>query len=141
MNIFDTKMDAIINPVNCVGVMGKGLALEFKNKYPENFLKYKKVCDNNELTIGKCFTTFENGKYIVNFPTKNHWKNKSEYSYIEEGMLALIRHINHYNIKSISIPKLGCGLGGLEWNKVKQIIVDNLQPLINDKQIIVEFNE
>ena len=117
-NIFDSQCDFIVNPVNVVGVMGKGLALNFKIKFPNNFKKYKKFCDDGSFDIGKLLIINENNKNIINFPTKKHWKNKSEYEYIEKGLEKLKKAIENYNIKSIAFPKLGCGLGGLEWNIV-----------------------
>lgn len=121
-DIFASKCEAIVNPVNCVGVMGAGLALAFKNKFPQNFLKYKIQCDQKKLTVGKCLTTYENNKYIINFPTKDHYKDPSKIEYIKEGLLALSRHIEHYDIKSIAIPALGAGLGDLKWSEVKPLL-------------------
>lgn len=132
-DIFKSKAFAIVNPVNCVGVMGKGLALQFKKNYPQNYLEYKKHCDSGSLEIGKCFSFFENNKLIVNFPTKNHWKDQSTYSYIKLGLIALERHIEHYKIESIAIPKLGCGLGGLNFAIVKPMIVETLSKLVTDE--------
>ena len=117
-NIFNSNCDFLVNPVNTVGIMGKGLALEFKKKFPNNFIKYQKFCKDNSFDIGKLLIVKENNKSIINFPTKKHWKNKSEYEYIEKGLEKLKKAIENYNIKSIAFPKLGCGLGGLEWNIV-----------------------
>lgn len=126
-DIFKTKCEAIVNPVNIVGVMGAGLAKSIKDKYPEVFEKYVLSCKNNELdkrlTIGKCLTVKANdGKYIINLPTKKHFKDPSKMEYVEQGLDALIKHIHHFKIKSVAIPALGAGLGGLEWEQVKKLI-------------------
>ena len=124
----DTEM--IVNPVNCVGVAGKGLALKFRINYPENYQYYKKICSAGGLSLGKVLVYARNSKnnpkYIVNFPTKYHWKDKSSIAYIEAGLLSLTEEISKLNIKSISIPSLGCGLGGLKWEDIRPIIVKNL---------------
>ena len=123
-NIFNSSCEFLVNPVNCVGVMGKGLALEFKNKYPLNFQKYKAFCDNASFHIGKLLIVYENNKFIVNFPTKKHWRNKSDLEFIKIGLEELKVAIKDFNIKSIALPKLGCGLGGLDWNEVFVLIKD-----------------
>lgn len=132
-NIFNSDCQYLVNPVNTVGVMGKGLALDFKNKFPDNFKKYRKYCKSGEFTVGKLLIISENNKKIVNFPTKLHWKNKSEINYILEGLEKLKTAIEKYNIKSIAMPKLGCGLGGLDWNIVYSEITKWHNQL--DKQI------
>lgn len=136
-NIFDSSCHALVNPVNCVGVMGAGLAKQFKTKFPNNFNKYLLQCWDKTLIIGVCFTTTEANKRIVNFPTKFHWKNGSQYDYIQAGLNALVRHIKHYKITSIAIPELGCGLGGLEFSKIKIMIEETLSIL--DDEIYVEL--
>lgn len=129
-NIFTREVDAIINTVNCVGIMGKGLALQFKQLYPENFKQYKKACNKKAVIPGKMFV-YDNGflnkpHYIINFPTKNHWREKSKLEYITTGLNDLGNVIESLKIKSISIPPLGCGNGGLAWNIVKTYIVEKL---------------
>lgn len=124
MDIFKSKCVAIINPVNCVGIMGAGLALAFKNKFPRNYLKYKIQCDEKKLTIGTCLTTFENDKYIINFPTKDHYKDPSKLEYIKASLDALERHILFYEFKSIAFPAVGAGLGGLNWADVKPLLLE-----------------
>ncbi|MBR4264911.1 MAG: macro domain-containing protein [Bacteroidales bacterium] len=128
-NIFDSNAQALVNTVNLVGVMGKGIALQFKKKYPENYVLYKKACSNKTIDIGKLFVTkatdLNGEKLIINFPTKIDWRKSSEYSYIEEGLTDLITIIRTYKINSIALPPLGSGNGGLDWNKTnnyKQII-------------------
>lgn len=123
-NIFNSSCEYLVNPVNCVGVMGKGLALEFKNKYPLNFEIYKKACDNASFNIGNLLIVPVDNKFIVNFPTKKHWRNKSDLEFIKIGLEELKLAIKEFNIKSIALPKLGCGLGGLDWNEVFVLIKD-----------------
>lgn len=135
-NMFKEPVQAIVNTVNCVGVMGKGVALEFKNRWPSNFKAYKKLCDAKGLKPGQMFVfdtreLFESAgpRYLINFPTKNHWRSKSKISYVEDGLDALADTIRNYDIKSIAIPPLGCGNGGLDWAEVKSLIVSKLSEL------------
>mgnify|MGYP000880146280 FL=1 len=132
-DILKEDAEAIVNTINCVGVMGKGLALQFKNKYPENFIQYKQACKEYKVQIGKMFIyhteQFINPKYIINFPTKKDWRSNSKIEYIENGLDDLIKVIKELDIKSIAIPPLGCGLGGLDWTIVKQIIETKLSKL------------
>jgi len=125
-NILDTKAYAIVNPVNLVGVMGKGLALAIKERYPANFDAYAKACERGHIGIGKLFCYEEadlHGKrLIINFPTKRHWRNPSEYNYIASGLNALKKTIIAKDTPSIAIPALGCGNGGLDWERVKSFI-------------------
>ena len=133
-DIFEAETEAIINTVNTVGVMGKGIALQFKQRFPHNYDIYKKACENNELEIGKLLITESNSlffKYIINFPTKKHWRNPSKYEYIEEGLTDLIKHIKELNIKSIAVPPLGAGNGKLEWLQVKKILEKHFTQLPN----------
>lgn len=132
-NIFDSEATALVNTVNLVGVMGKGIALQFKNQFPLNFKRYQDACKNQEIGIGQLFVTKESSilgeKIIINFPTKIHWRTSSEYSYIEEGLADLKRVIKEYQITSIALPPLGAGNGGLNWEKVKQLINKELSNL------------
>ncbi len=130
-NLLESEAEALVNTVNTVGVMGKGIALQFKNMFPNNFKLYAKACKNNELNIGQLLVTEEETlltgkKIIINFPTKTNWRLPSEYQYIESGLTELIKVIKERNIKSIAIPPLGSGNGGLDWNKVKQIMEKHL---------------
>jgi O-acetyl-ADP-ribose deacetylase (regulator of RNase III) len=126
-NLLEAKAQALVNAVNCVGVMGKGIALQFRRKFSKNYFKdYKHACQNSELVIGKVHI-FETGnntnpRYIINFPTKNHWRGKSRIEDIESGLQSLAEEIEKYAIKSIAMPALGCGLGGLAWNDVRSLI-------------------
>jgi O-acetyl-ADP-ribose deacetylase (regulator of RNase III) len=136
-NLLDSEAEALVNTVNTVGVMGKGIALQFKNMFPNNFKQYANACKEKEVMIGKLLVTEEETllrgkKIIINFPTKTNWRLPSEYSYIEAGMIELIKVIKEKNIKSIAIPPLGSGNGGLDWNKVKAIIEKDLSDLACD---------
>jgi len=125
-NILNADTEAVVNTVNCVGVMGKGLALQFKKAFPENFKAYESACRHSEIGPGRMFV-FETGhivnpRYIINFPTKRHWRDRSHYKDIVAGSKALVAELRSHNIGSIAIPPLGCGLGGLDWEKVRVII-------------------
>lgn len=131
-NIFRTSAQAIVNPVNCVGIMGKGLAYDFKKKWPKYYRDYTRVCMDGLLHAGNMhiFTnTEEKPKYIISFPTKVHWMDPSKMSYIREGLVNLKKVILELGIKSIAIPALGCGCGSLEWPDVKPEIVGALESL------------
>jgi O-acetyl-ADP-ribose deacetylase (regulator of RNase III)/uncharacterized protein YwgA len=139
-NILESDAQALINTVNTVGVMGKGIALQFKKAYFNNFKAYSEACKRKEVQVGKLFVTKDSNlnsgeKYIINFPTKTDWRKPSEYSYIESGLDDLINVLTSNNIKSVAIPPLGAGNGGLDWEKVKRIIEDKLGKL--DMEIIV----
>nr|WP_227625988.1 macro domain-containing protein [Geofilum rubicundum] len=130
--MLDSEAEALVNTVNTVGVMGKGIALQFKSRFPNNFKLYAKACKNNEVKVGQLFVTEEQTllsgkKVIINFPTKTNWRLPSEYSYIDSGLTELVKVITEKNIKSVAIPPLGAGNGGLDWNKVKQILVKYLE--------------
>ncbi len=146
-NILKDNSDAIINTVNCVGVMGKGLALQFKNNFPENFQLYKAACDKGLVKTGKMFITqipnpeplpLATTKWIINFPTKNHWRNDSELEYVDQGLIDLTAQIKALGLKSIAIPPLGAGLGGLNWDIVKEKIIQALSCLSDVKVSVYE---
>jgi O-acetyl-ADP-ribose deacetylase (regulator of RNase III) len=120
------NVDAIVNTVNCVGVMGKGIALQFKNKWPDNFEAYSRACKAGEVRTGHMML-FDVGAcaqphYIINFPTKQHWRENSRIEYIEAGLVDLIAHVRRLDIHSIAVPALGCGNGGLDWAVVRPLI-------------------
>ena len=121
-DILTANVEAIVNPVNCVGVMGKGVALQFKRAYPANFAKYKSVCDGGDMNVGTVLVVKTgkrvNPKYIINFPTKRHWRDNSRMEDIEGGMNNLVEVVKLFGIKSVAIPALGCGNGGLRWDDV-----------------------
>ncbi len=130
-NLLESKAEALVNTVNTVGVMGKGIALQFKNRFPNNFKIYAKACKNEEVKIGKLLvmedeSLFTGKKIIINFPTKTNWRKPSEYDYIEKGLIELKKIINERGIKSVAIPPLGSGNGGLNRNKVKQLLEKEL---------------
>ncbi len=138
-DLLQSDAQALVNTVNTVGVMGKGIALQFKNQFPKNYKAYHEACKKGELNIGQMLVVKDGDlmreKYIVNFPTKEHWKAPSKIEYIKKGLPALKEAIQQYHVKSIAIPPLGCGSGGLDWNVVKPMIVDHLSGL--DAQIFV----
>lgn len=125
-NLLESDAEALVNTVNTVGVMGKGIALQFKQVYPDNYEAYRKACSHHEVQPGKMlvFPTEKmvNPKYIINFPTKRHWKEKSRMEDIEAGLKALVEVVSNLCIQSIAIPPLGCGNGGLSWVEVKSRI-------------------
>ncbi|MBR5581229.1 MAG: macro domain-containing protein [Treponema sp.] len=134
-DIFDSPAQCLVNTVNCEGFMGKGIAYQFKEKFPENNRNYVFACKTKSLTVGNVLFFSEKGKIIANFPTKDKWREKSQYSYIKEGLENLARGIESRNIASIAIPPLGCGNGGLDWNIVKKMITSQFQDLSVDVTI------
>lgn len=129
-DIFNAQVDAIVNTVNLMGVMGKGIALQFKERFSNNFIIYQQACRNKTIDIGNSLVVHEKWRgqdmLVINFPTKKHWRYPSQYVFIEKGLDNLVEIIRHYGIKSIAIPPLGAGNGGLEWPKVRQLIVEKL---------------
>ena len=122
-SIFNADVEALVNPVNCVGVMGAGLAKEFKKRFPENYKQYVGICQyqEREIDLGRMFIFHqkeEKPEYIINFPTKWHWKDKSDIKYIYAGLDDLKYEMRVRKIKSVAIPAIGCGLGGLKWGDV-----------------------
>jgi O-acetyl-ADP-ribose deacetylase (regulator of RNase III) len=125
-DILEAQTEAIVNTVNCVGVMGRGIALQFKNAFPGNFKAYAAACKRGEVQPGRMFV-YETGeltgpRYIINFPTKVHWRGKSRIEHIESGLEALVAEVKALDIRSIAIPPLGSGLGGLAWTEVRPLI-------------------
>ncbi len=139
-NLLEDNAEAIVNTVNTVGVMGKGIALMFKEAFPENFKAYKKACDNKEVTLGRMFVMpseqLFGPKWIINFPTKGHWRYPTKMEWVEDGLKDLKHIIFLHNIKSIAIPPLGSGNGGLNWSDVKPKIVSAFKD-IEDVQITI----
>ncbi len=121
-DLFEADVDALVNAVNCVGVMGKGLALAFKQRYPDNFETYRLACGAGQVQPGQLFT-FRSSCWIINFPTKRHWRDPSQLEDIRSGLVALIDEVDARGIQSIAIPALGCGLGGLAWSDVRPLII------------------
>ena len=130
-NLLEADVDALVNTVNTSGVMGKGIALMFKEKFPANFDAYARACRNREVTIGKMFVTERTGifgpRWIINFPTKTHWRVKTRMHWVQEGLQDLVRIIKEKDIRSVAVPPLGCGNGGLEWREVKPLIIAALE--------------
>jgi O-acetyl-ADP-ribose deacetylase (regulator of RNase III)/uncharacterized protein YwgA len=139
-DILNADVEALINTVNTVGVMGKGIALAFKKAFPNNYKIYKKACDNKEFDIGNLLIT-QTGqltpKLIINFPTKQHWRGRSQIKFIEIGMKKLTEEIKKNQIKSIAIPPLGCGNGGLSWKIVKPLILKELEGITDEVDILI----
>lgn len=136
-NMFTSDADCLINTVNCEGYMGKGIAYQFKMRFPENNKEYIKACRNGSLTIGKVCSYVEDGITIINFPTKDKWRESSKVEYIINGMDALIDEIPKLNVKKIAIPPLGCGNGGLRWYEVKKIIEDKIVDLSEQYDFVI----
>jgi O-acetyl-ADP-ribose deacetylase (regulator of RNase III) len=144
-DILKADAEAFVNTVNCVGIMGRGIALQFKNAFPENFRSYKAACDREEVQPGKMFV-FETGrlanpKYIINFPTKRHWRGKSRIQDIEAGLKALAGEIRRRRIRSVAVPPLGAGLGGLDWRAVRPRIETAMRGLENVHTVVFEPRE
>ena len=123
-NIFDEDAEALVNAVNCVGIMGGGIALQFKHAFPGNFKAYEHACKRREVRPGRMFVvetgkTMINPRYIVNFPTLRHWRDMSRLEDIDSGLRDLQRFIRDSKIRSIAVPALGCGRGGLDWLQVR----------------------
>ncbi len=141
-NLLEAKADALVNTVNTVGVMGKGIALMFKEAFPENFKSYAKACEADEIKTGRLFVTERQSllgpKWIINFPTKKHWRNPTKLEWVVDGLQELKRFIVDHNIRSIAIPPLGCGNGGLDWNVVKPEIEKALGDLDNVEITVFE---
>jgi O-acetyl-ADP-ribose deacetylase (regulator of RNase III) len=125
-DVLQADVEALVNTVNCVGVMGRGIALQFRKEFPENYTAYKKVCDRGELRPGRMLVfklnQLHNPRYVINFPTKRHWKAKSRIEDIQAGLEALVEEVRRRGIRSVAIPPLGCGLGGLNWSQVRPMI-------------------
>jgi O-acetyl-ADP-ribose deacetylase (regulator of RNase III) len=138
--LLDAEAEALVNTVNCVGIMGKGVALQFKHAYPENFRAYERACKDKEVVPGRMFV-FERSsprwpRYIINFPTKRHWRQPSKIEDIDAGLDALRAEIEARGIKSIALPPLGCGNGGLDWNDVEPLIRRKLSGLQNVEVLV-----
>lgn len=128
-DLFLSEAQTLVNPVNTVGVMGKGIALLFKNQYPDMFDSYKTLCKNGLLEIGKPCLWKSPEKQILLFPTKKHWRSASKIEYIESGLKYFVGTYEDWQITSVAFPMLGCGNGGLDWNDVKPLMEKYLKPL------------
>lgn len=125
-DLLDADVDALVNAVNCVGVMGKGLAAQFKKVFPDVFAEYARACKRGEVRPGKVHVVSrrEVPRHVINFPTKDHWRGASRIEWIRDGLASLVQAVRSLGIRSIAIPPLGCGLGGLEWAAVRPLIQD-----------------
>lgn len=125
-DLLRADVEALVNPVNCVGYMGKGLALQFRKAYPDNFQAYGAACARGEVVPGSVLVYdlggLVNPRYIMNFPTKRHWREKSRLEDVVAGLNALVADVGQRGIRSVAVPPLGCGLGGLDWALVKPLI-------------------
>lgn len=141
-DILKEDAEALVNTVNCVGIMGRGIALQFKKAFPENFKAYEKACKEEEVQPGRMFVyetgNFINPRYIINFPTKRHWRGKSRIEDVESGLDALVDVVRQKKIRSIAIPPLGSGLGGLNWSDVKPRIESTMNALTDVRITIFE---
>jgi O-acetyl-ADP-ribose deacetylase (regulator of RNase III) len=141
-DILKDESEALVNTVNCVGIMGRGIALQFKDAYPDNFKFYAAACKVGEVKPGRMFV-YETGRlspprYIINFPTKRHWRGKSRIEDVETGLKALVGEIRTRGIRSIAIPPLGSGLGGLDWAAVKPRIEEAVKALSDVRVVVYE---
>lgn len=132
-DILNADVEALVNTVNCVGIMGRGIALQFKHMFPENFEAYANACARNDVQPGKMFVFatghLTNPRYIINFPTKRHWRGKSRIEDIEAGLKGLVNEVKQRDIKSVAIPPLGSGLGGLNWSDIRPLILEAAKEL------------
>ncbi|MCW5933435.1 MAG: macro domain-containing protein [Fimbriimonadia bacterium] len=138
-NLLEAETEALVNTVNTVGIMGKGIALQFKQAYPKNFQAYRRACESGEVQPGKVFivpTGLKQPRFIINFPTKRHWRESSRLEDIQTGLKDLIDQVKHFNIRSIALPPLGCGNGGLDWSEVKPLMQQALSELTDIKILI-----
>ncbi len=125
-DLLEAQAEALVNTVNTKGVMGKGVALQFKRAFRNNYKAYAAACERGEVEVGKVFVfdreTLDHPRYIFNFPTKKHWRHRSKIEYIQTGLEDLVREIRDRDVHSIALPPLGCGYGGLDWDEVRVLI-------------------
>lgn len=144
-NLLDADVEAVVNTVNTVGVMGKGIALMFKERFGRNYLKYSAASKAGEVVVGRMFVTenlaLEGPRWIINFPTKKHWRNPTQIEWVDEGLKDLHKVILDKGIHSIAIPPLGCGNGGLDWNDVRPLIESRLASLTGVEIVVYEPTE
>jgi O-acetyl-ADP-ribose deacetylase (regulator of RNase III) len=144
-DIIGEDAEALVNTVNCVGVMGKGVALRFKAAFPANFRAYAAACQRSEVMPGKVFVHetghITNPHYIINFPTKRHWRDKSRIEDIESGLRSLRHEIESRGIQSVALPAIGCGLGGLRWSEVRPLIERTLGTINGVRVVVFEPGE
>ena len=134
-NIFDSNAKTLVNTVNCVGIMGKGLAKEFKLRFPSMYKEYVNACRRGELRSGRPFIYRDLVKNVLCFPTKDNWKGPSKYEFIEAGLKAIAENYEKWGLESLAVPPLGTGLGGLDWKRVKELVIKYLGHLPIDIEV------
>ena len=141
-NLLHADVEALVNAVNCIGIMGRGIALQFKNEFPANFAAYRNACKRSEVRPGRMFifdlNRITNPRFVINFPTKRHWKENSRMEDIQAGLTDLAVHVANMEIRSIAIPPLGCGLGGLSWSVVLPMIEKAFENLRSVRVLLFE---
>ncbi len=139
-NLLTADVDALVNTVNSEGVMGKGLALQFKKAFPENFSEYERACKAGEVKPGKMHIVrrLASPRFLINFPTKRHWRQPSKLEYVRDGLRDLVAQIKQLNIKSIAVPPLGCGNGGLDWLAVRPLVIEAFASVPDVRVVLFE---
>lgn len=139
-NIFESKAKTLVNTINCVGVMGKGVALEFKKRYPLMYKEYVRLCEEGKIKPGEpYYYTDLTGTSIINFPTKEHWRSPSKLSYIRAGLDWIVKNYEELRLTSIAIPALGCGCGGLKWEIVGPVVYEKLKDIPLDIELYAPY--
>jgi len=141
-NLLESDVEAVVNTVNTEGIMGKGIALQFRKAYPDNYEAYRRACEAGEVQPGRMFIfdrqSLTNPRYIINFPTKRHWKARSRMDDVESGLVALVADVRRLGIRSIAVPPLGCGLGGLSWQEVQRHMRDAFEQIPDVRWLVFE---
>ena len=142
-DLLEADSEALVNAVNTVGVMGKGIALQFKKRFLEDFKAYARACKSGEVEVGRMFTVcldkLTNPQFIVNFPTKKHWREKSRVEYVRDGLEDLFRELERLGVDSIAVPPLGCGNGGLDWEvEVRPLVEEAFAPVPEVRAYVYE---
>jgi O-acetyl-ADP-ribose deacetylase (regulator of RNase III) len=139
-DLFESQAQVLVNAVNCIGVMGKGIALQFRQRFPAMFEDYKRRCDQKLVCIGEPYRYQEaNGAQIINFPTKDHWRSLSRLADIKRGLDYFAAHASAWSLSSVAMPSLGCGNGGLEWSEVGPLIYRKLHGLPIDIEVYAPY--
>lgn len=138
-DLFESKCTTLVNTINCIGVMGKGIALEFKKRFPEMYKDYVAKCKSGKVTVGTPYLFVTESKNILNFPTKSHWRSPSQLSYIIDGLDWFVKNYEKLKIESIAFPALGCGNGGLPWKIVGPLMYQTLKDLPIDIEIYAPY--